>query len=336
MARIKWLKGANIPRKDHAIAGVIVSFLLDAASGFLFGDSDDPGVLARARHLKDVYEVQDEPRQIVEPPMPAIQPGIALMRFSLFVAIPSGAFEKARKPFGADIAKALGISPDKVSEIAPGDFMAHVGYDEKPIDPCPPPSPSGALVASVAAIRDPLDIAALQNGWREEDIAGTGKGGDPSIHGGASATTTLSLAQMTLCLAPKDWGAKAADFWPWECDDWKPPGLDWKAPKMPPKKTPIDKPVHAPEAPASVVVDLLASADDEAAPAGFPSVSESADESEPESSALPFDAETIAKIRATIDDLKRTTKGDPNFNKINFALKRAGLPTLKKAQLAAL
>ena len=71
---------------------------------------------------------------------------------------------------------------------------------------------------------------ATLRGWTEEDLAGTGLGGNYGDDGGRSVRTGLTAAEMALSEPPARWAALAGTVLPWEIDGWEPPGVNWTPP----------------------------------------------------------------------------------------------------------
>lgn len=119
----------------------------------------------------------------------------------------------------------------------------------------PPPVQLAPAPQLATGFHDHLAVvvaSAHRNGWSVADLTGTGLLGDAGPVGGTSPRSGLTLAQMALCTSPDGWEARAAQFYPWECDGWRPPGLDWATPIVPAKREPDVAPVAAPVAEPAV------------------------------------------------------------------------------------
>lgn len=80
------------------------------------------------------------------------------------------------------------------------------------------------------------EAIALARGWSLADLIGTGEGSDPGPRGGRSARSGLWLAQMQLSSPPEEWETRAETHYPWECADWKAPGIGFAPPSDLPSK----------------------------------------------------------------------------------------------------
>lgn len=85
------------------------------------------------------------------------------------------------------------------------------------------------------AALSPVIAAALSAGWSVNDLLGAGENDEPGLKGGRSSTTGLTMAQMAMASPPPNWRDVCEVAWPWDVEGWTPPGLNFKAPDLPPK-----------------------------------------------------------------------------------------------------
>lgn len=206
-----------------------------------------------------------------------------------------------------------------------------------------------ALASDEGSLESPkvgLTKAALAMGWDFADLVGTGDNDNPGEAGGRSPRSGLTLAEMGMLPPPTDWAAQADTSWAWQCPGfsalpgWIHPGLapkatddvdvdvdddiDESAPYLAGSKPKDEEDALADDSEAADDLELAdddhtsAHTDDPALDAGYP-------------------VEHIAEARALahkLADERGSTDYHPNA--INFFLKKQDLPTVNKAQLAAL
>lgn len=98
----------------------------------------------------------------------------------------------------------------------------------------PYPQPEGGLVGQDPT---PRDLARMQ-GWSDEDLEGTGEGGEWGAEGGRSPLTGLTAAEMAITKPPEGWDRMAPYAYPWYATPWHPPGQGWVPPTCPTKPKP--------------------------------------------------------------------------------------------------
>lgn len=86
----------------------------------------------------------------------------------------------------------------------------------------PPPAPADRIPQPV--------WLALKRGWTEDDLSGTGNGGDFGEAGGRSMSSGLTCAEMALSDPPPRWAVLAGKVYAWQVEGWQPPGIGWEPP----------------------------------------------------------------------------------------------------------
>lgn len=183
----------------------------------------------------------------------------------------------------------------------------------------------------------PMIRAAKHNGWKAEDMEGAGQDGEWGPDGGLGRATGLTMADMALSSPPPKWDSLRKTHWPWQCQGWKPPGESWIHPALDPKV-----PSDVDEAAEAAEVDVVDPASD--APTEPPPTVEPVDKVEPEPPAgdhaqilAEFDPQERQAAVLILAELIKDSGGKrPSYNKLNYRLSRAGLPTVGKDELAAL
>lgn len=176
----------------------------------------------------------------------------------------------------------------------------------------------------------PMVRAALHNGWTQAEVASTGRDGQWGPEGGLSEITGLSAADMALCVPPPGWSAAAESRWPWQVAGFQPPGDQWIHPELPNKE-----PLRTD--PAAVSVEAV-SEEPEAKTGGFITVDDApAFRDAPVSALSEFSEPQRVQAIVVLAELVHESGGArPSYNKLNHRLRKAGLPTVGKDELAAL
>lgn len=213
------------------------------------------------------------------------------------------------------------------------------------LSPKPSLAERAAVVDQAATATAALHTLAASRGWRAEDIAGTGLGGDAGAAGGRSVASGLTLAELTLTRPPIDWPELAARGRPpWESTNWIPPHPTWIAPAwapLPPlpdrRDAPTESPIVPPTPPGAVDDgdELERELDDETTPNDPPG--DDSDGEDPDGDPMAgYPAEHLATARALVLEIATTNGGaEPHPNKVNYYLRRLDPPppNLNTAQI---
>lgn len=191
------------------------------------------------------------------------------------------------------------------------------------------------LVAEGKGLPKPVEVApmiraALHNGWTSADLEGAGTDEQWGPDGGLSATTGLTMADMALCTPPPAWDKLRDTRWPWQVAGFKPPGDGWIHPILKDKDVPdaadpesVEAEAKAAEVAANPVIEVVD--DDQPLP------------DNPEKLLSEFSQEQKEKAIVILAKLIHAAGGErPTYNKLNYRLRKAGLPTVGQDELAAL
>lgn len=190
-----------------------------------------------------------------------------------------------------------------------------------------PPKPEPA----VEAVSDPVAAAMAdcrRNGWDDEDLVGVAIDGNPGL--GRSPVTGLTLAEMMLTTPPEGWAERRAHTYPWEVGAWNGPSTSWRPAGVPPKPKPEEVPEELPEPPA----DLETPEEElEELDAELPSVTEEADVAALAAYGTP---EQLQEAIGIVHGLAEASDSHVSYNKCNYYLRKAGLPTVGDDELSAM
>lgn len=244
--------------------------------------------------------------------------------------------------------------------------QGHPAYDV--LDAAAVPSPP-ATAADLGAT-DPKGLgpgqmappveAALAQGWTPDDLDGAGENDNYGPGGGFSKRTGLTMAQMALSTPPGNWAEEQAAKYPWECVDWKTPGIGFVPPNAPAKVAPKaadpadlpDEPVDTEDGepgeagttdsdpPSGNETSTLDEGDtaetsstDDAGPADNAT---SDDEVEDPAVAAGYPADQVDMARAMAHELVAARDEVPHPNAFNYVFGKAGLATINEAKRDAL
>lgn len=186
-----------------------------------------------------------------------------------------------------------------------------------------------------------LFMLARSRGWVEDEVAGTGVGGQPDQ--GRNPRTGLTLVELTLTAPPVDWPElRAAGRPPWESSAWTPPGPGWVRPGWP---DPVLRPVPSsdPAIPSPILPPDTLDAPAPSAPEPEDHVDTDPVDADPEppSTTDPavdagYPAESVEAARAVVREWHaRLPAGkEPHPAAANYHLEKAGLPKCRPAPKA--
>lgn len=193
-------------------------------------------------------------------------------------------------------------------------------------------------IATAAALVSGVRAMALANGWTASDLAGSGVG-DPGEAGGRSPVTGLYLAEAALVSPPTDWPElRERGRPPWESAAWRSPSPLWGPPAwkgLPPiAARPEDPLVPNPFAETDDVANDAASSPTPA-PAAAPADAPPERVESVESPLYDYPPAQLPKMVEIIRGIYDARGSAPHPNSANYHLKKAGIPNVTSAQIAA-
>lgn len=193
------------------------------------------------------------------------------------------------------------------------------------------PAPSGGRTPEQPDDTPPMIKAARHNGWDDRDLEGVGKDGQWGPEGGLSSTSHMSMADMALCRPPAMWKEHRDTKWPWQCEGFRPPTPEWKAPSLPDKADP------RPSTPESVeVVDESTTESGDRTVAPVPEGPADLD-GDPIEILREFTEEQREAALVILAKVIAEAGGErPTYHKLNYRFRKAGLPTVGADEVAAL